>query len=424
MLSVEVSLYGRILGYLYWDDSRGCADFEYASDFASSGLQPSPLVLPARAGVVYSFPELKGETFRGLPGMIADSLPDRYGRELLKTYLALLGRREENPLEALCYLGSRCMGALEFRPSYELSAARDFEISTLVDVASEALSRKEDFLTSFSQDRKKAVADILSLSTSAGGQRAKAVIAYNKKTGEVRSGQVDAPDGFRHCLIKLDGVCAGSGLSETNNYGRLEWSFYKLATSCGITMSECSLVEENGRAHFLTERFDRRGNEKIHMQTLCAIAHYDFNLLRTYSWEQCFGVMRQLGLPYGDMTQMFRRIVLNTVIRNQDDHTKNVSFLMDGKGRWSLSPAYDVGYNYNPAGGWTSKHQMSVCGKFEDICSDDLLRMGESAGISRPEKIIGEIVDASREWPSIASGCGVPDEMITSRFENFELTLC
>ena len=296
MISAEVNLYGRVLGYLHWVDRRGCAEFEYAPEYISSGLQPAPLTMPVAAGTVYSFPELKGETFRGLPGLIADSLPDRYGRELMKTYLALLGKKEENPLEALCYLGSRCMGALEFRPAYERDCDKDFEISALVEVAAEALAQKEDFVTSFAEDRKKAIADILSLSTSAGGQRAKAVIAYNPATGEVRSGQTDAPEGFKQYLIKLDGVSAGSGLTATGNYGRLELSFYKLALDCGINMSDSFLVEENGRAHFITERFDRIGNRKVHMQTLCAIAHYDFNLLRAYSWEQAFGVMTLLPL--------------------------------------------------------------------------------------------------------------------------------
>ena len=421
MISAEVSLYDRILGYLSWDNSRDCAQFEYASDWIAGGLSPAPLMMPLRAGTIYSFPELRGETFRGLPGLIADALPDRYGRELMKTYLELIGRKEENPLETLCYLGNRCMGALEFRPAFERPCGAQFEISALVDVAAEALSQKENFVTSFAEDKKKAVADILSLSTSAGGQRAKAVIAYNKLTGEVRSGQIDAPEGFSQYIIKLDGISAGSGLSATQNYGRMEWSFYKLAKSCGVNMADSFIIEENGRAHFVTERFDRRGNEKVHMQTLCAIAHYDFNLLRAYSWEQAFGVMRMLGLGYPDREELFRRIVLNTVIRNQDDHTKNVSFLMDRNGKWSLSPAYDVGYNYNPGGGWTARHQMSVQGKFEGILRRDLLSLADANGIKAAERIIDEVVDACAQWPSTAEGCGVPSEMIASRFENFEM---
>ena len=423
MNTAEVTLYGTTMGYIHWNDSRGIAEFEYTPAFAATKLEPAPLTMPVRPGITYSFPELRGETFRGLPGIFADSLPDRYGRQLMRTYLATIGKTEENALEALCYLGKRCMGALEFKPAYERtgSAKTDFEISALVNVASEALSRKEDFATNLQDDEKQAIADILSLSTSAGGQRAKAVIAYNKATGEVRSGQIEAPGGFKHYLIKLDGIVAGQGLSATQNFGRLEYSFYKLARTCGIEMTDTFLVEENGRAHFVTERFDRDDKEKVHMQTLCGIAHYDFNMLRAFSWEQAFGVMRQLHLPYPQMEQLYRRLTFNVIVRNQDDHTKNISFLMDANGAWRLSPAYDMGYNYNPSGGWTSRHQMSVEGKFDNIGKDDLLRFAEKISIKDAEKIIGEISGACATWPNIASDCSVPGRMIELCFRDFIL---
>ena len=250
------------------------------------------------------------------------------------------------------------------------------------------------------------------MGTSAGGQRAKAIIAYNKTTGEVRSGQVEAPEDFDYYLIKLDGVSAQAGFRETENYGRLEYSFYKLATACGIEMTECSLIEENGRAHFLTKRFDRANGKKVHMQTLCALAHYDFRLLRGYSYEQAFNVMRSLRLPYSAAKEMFRRLVFNVVVRNQDDHTKNISFLMGEDGQWRLSPAYDMGYAYNPNGGWTAMHQMSIAGKFDDISKDDLLAFAKANNIKDAKDVIDQVVDSVANWPNMARECGVPAEMI------------
>ena len=266
-----------------------------------------------------------------------------------------------------------------------------------------------------------AVAEILRLGTSAGGQRAKAIIAYNPNTGEVRSGQVDAPEGFGYYLIKLDGVSAKAGFKETENFGRLEYSFYRLVKQCGIDMTECSLMEENGRAHFLTKRFDRENGKKLHMQTLCGIAHFDYRMKRAYSYEQAFNVMRTLRLPYSQAKEMFRRMVFNVVIRNQDDHTKNISFLMNEKGVWNLSPAYDMGYAYNPEGDWTSTHQMSINGKFNDITRKDLLECAARNNIKDAPLIIDEICETALGWPTIAKDCNVPKKMIDSIFPNFQL---
>lgn len=412
----RVNLFGHPMGMFRWDDRYQTVQFEYDRDFVGRGWEPSPLMMPVREGRIYSFTGLNRETYMGLPGMLADSLPDTYGRALFDRWLALTGRTSSNPVETLCFLGKRCMGALEFEPAIEAGYNPDqrFEIDSLVDVAREALSNKAAFGVNLNDDKKSAIAEILRLGTSAGGQRAKAIIAYNKATGEVRSGQVEAPAGFDYYLIKLDGVSAQAGFRETENYGRLEYSFYKLATECGIDMTECSLLEENGRAHFMTRRFDREGGRKVHMQTLCGMAHYDFRLLRAYSYEQAFGVMRALRLPYSDAQEMFRRIVFNVIVRNQDDHTKNISFLMGEDGRWRLSPAYDMGYAYNPQGGWTAMHQMSVNGKYDKITRDDLLALATANNIKNPSEIIEEVRETVSRWPEIARETGVPKKMIAT----------
>lgn len=416
----RVKMFGLPVGVFRWDERYEVAQFEYERSFVGRGLEPSPLMMPVREGRVYSFANLNRETFMGLPGMLADSLPDTYGRALFDRWLSLTGHTSSNPIETLCFLGKRCMGALEFEPAIDISFNQNqlFEIESLVDVARDALKEKATFDTNLADDTKAAIAEILRLGTSAGGQRAKAIIAYNKTTGEVRSGQLEAPDGFDYYLIKLDGVTARAGFRETENYGRLEYSFYKLAKNCGIEMTECSLIEENGRAHFLTQRFDRENGKKIHMQTLCALAHYDFRLLRGYSYEQAFNVMRSLRLPYSAAKEMFRRMVFNVVVRNQDDHTKNISFLMGEDGRWRLSPAYDMGYAYNPNGGWTSMHQMSIAGKFDDITKEDLLSFAKANNIKDANDVISEVLDGVASWPAIAKECGVPSEMIEKILPN------
>ena len=418
----RVNMFGMPLGTFRWDDQYQAAQFEYDRSFLGRGIEPSPLMMPVREGRVYSFASLNRETFMGLPGMLADSLPDTYGRALFDRWLALTGRTSSNPIETLCFLGRRCMGALEFEPAMEVTydESQRFEIDSLVEVARDALREKEGFGVNLADDTKFAIAEILRLGTSAGGQRAKAIIAYNKTTGEVRSGQVEAPEGFDYYLIKLDGVSAKAGFRETENYGRLEYSFYKLATACGIEMTECSLVEENGRAHFLTKRFDRESGKKVHMQTLCALAHYDFRLLRGYSYEQAFNVMRALRLPYSAAREMFRRMVFNVVVRNQDDHTKNISFLMNQDGKWRLSPAYDMGYAYNPNGGWTAMHQMSIGGKFDGITRKDLLAFAKANNIKDAPELIDEVQEAAARWPVMAAECGVPSAMINKIIPNMD----
>ena len=410
----KVRLFGMDMGAFRWDESYNVARFEYDKDFVAKGIEPSPIMMPVQQGRVYSFGNLNRDTFNGLPGMLADSLPDTYGRALFDQWLALTGRTSGNPVETLCFLGQRCMGALEFEPATGPASDGNmkFEIDSLVDVAREALSKKKGFGVNLDTDRKAAIAEILRLGTSAGGQRAKAIIAYNKDTGEVRSGQITAPEGFDYYLIKLDGVSAEAGFKETENYGRLEYSFSELVKRCGIDMTECSLIEENGRAHFLTKRFDRENGKKVHMQTLCGIAHYDFKLQRGYSYEQAFNVMRRLRLPYSQAQEMFRRMVFNVVLRNQDDHTKNISFLMDSDGKWNLSPAYDIGFAYNPAGAWTKTHQMSINGKFDDLTRKDLMACAAVNNIKNATEIIDQICEVASGWPVLAKECGVPQSMI------------
>lgn len=421
----RVNLYGQPVGIIRWDNDRQLAHFEYADSFIGKGLEPSPILMPVRQGRVYSFSGIGRETFRGLPGMLADSLPDTYGRALFDRWLALTGRNSGNPVESLCFLGKRCMGALEFEPAMDSPYNPDvkIELDSLVEVASEALSEKEEFGANLEEDKRAAIAEIVRLGTSAGGQRAKAIIAYNTHTGEVRSGQIEAPEGFDYYLIKLDGVTAEAGFRETQNFGRVEYSFYRLVKECGIEMSDCSLIEENGRAHFLTKRFDRRDGGKVHMQTLCGMAHYDYRNPRSYSYEQAFNIMRALRLSYSQAQEMFRRMVFNVVVRNQDDHTKNISFLMDRQGKWSLSPAYDMGFAYNPKGGWTAQHQMSINGKFDDITRNDLLEFAKRNNIKEAAEIIDRVADVSSRWPLIARECGVPLPMIDAIVSNLKLSI-
>ena len=409
-----VKMFGNPIGVFRWDSRYDIVQFEYNKDFIGQGLEPSPLMMPVQSGRTYSFGDIGRETFKGLPGLLADSLPDTYGRALFDRWLTLTGRTSSNIVETLCFLGKRCMGALEFEPAIDVDYNLDSKIAidSLVEVAREALLNKENFGVNINDDKKAAITEILRLGTSAGGQRAKAIIAYNKTTGEVRSGQTDVPEGFDYYIIKLDGVSATTGFRETENYGRLEYSFYKLVKACGIDMSECSLIEENGRAHFLTKRFDRENGKKVHMQTLCGIAHYDYRLHRAYSYEQAFNVMRALKLPYSQAQEMFRRMVFNVIVRNQDDHTKNISFLMGEDGVWRLSPAYDMGYSYNPNGGWTATHQMSINGKFDDITRKDLLECGAKNNIKNASLIIDEVCEIASQWPTMAKECDVPQSMM------------
>lgn len=408
----NIKIWDNIVGYLLWREETETATFEYAPEFKRLGLDLSPIEMPISQQRVFAFSNISKETFLGLPGLFADSLPDAYGKALLDRWLASNGRHFANPVERLCYQGKRSMGALEFEPAQNdyLETSSNIEIDSLVATAREVLNQKEAFSTNMS-DTKEALINIIKVGTSAGGQRAKAIIAYNDETKEVRSGQIEAPEGFEHWLLKLDGV-TNSELGDPQHYGKIEYVYYLMAKEAGIEMSECRLLEENGRAHFMTKRFDRQKNHKIHMQTLCGIAHYDYKMLRAYSYEQAFQVMRRLRLPYNQAEEMYRRMVFNVIARNQDDHTKNISFLMNRSGKWSLSPAYDVSWAYNPQGNWTSKHQMSINNKWDEITRADLIATAKNMNIKRPEIIIEQVIDSVNLWYKFAKEYDIPNDTI------------
>lgn len=402
MKVAEVKIWGKLAGAVAWNEDDGYASFEFDPDFTRLGWDLSPLRMPVAGGrKIFSFPELRRDrdsgydTFRGLPGLLADSLPDRFGNQLISAWLAQQGRTPEsmNPVEMLCFIGTRGMGALEFEPPVMKEYVRPFsiEIDSLVDTARKILSRREAFVTNLRGDEEQAVTEILKIGTSAGGARPKAVIAWNEKTGEVRSGQTVALKGFEHWLIKLDGV-SDIQLGASRGYGRVEMAYHNMAKACGIEMMPSRLLEENGRAHFMTRRFDREGADtKHHVQTFCALKHFDYNQVNSYSYEQLFQCMRELKLTYADMEQMYRRMVFNVIARNCDDHTKNFSFMMKQGGKWELAPAYDLCHAYRPGSEWVSRHALSINGKRNDISKKDLLITGESAGLRKPSEIIGEI---------------------------------
>lgn len=405
----EVRLWGRTIGAVSLADDSDVAAFEYAPEFVRSNIQPAPLVMPL-APRVYTFPELSRQTFHGLPGLLADSLPDRFGHLLIDAWLAAQGRSPEsfNVIERLCYTGERGMGALEFRPTAgpDKRETQRMDIDRLVLLASQILSQRSNQQTSLDAGQQ-GMSDILRVGTSAGGARAKAVIAWNPATNEVRSGQVPAEAGFQYWLLKFDGVRGNRDkeLEDPKDYGTIEFAYSLMARDCGIDMQECRLFEENGRRHFMTRRFDRRDSgEKLHMQSLGALAHFDYNQAGAYSYEQALLVMRQLELPMASIEQLFRRMVFNIVARNQDDHVKNIAFLMDKAGRWSLAPAFDITYSYNPDGAWTARHQMTLNGKRDAFTLEDFRACARTASLKRgrAEAILAEVQAVVMRWPDYA----------------------
>lgn len=415
----QVLLWGRTIGAVSMNEGRDIAAFQYDPAFARSGIEISPLVMPL-GDQVYEFPALPRNTFHGLPGLLADSLPDRFGNALIDAWLATQGRTAENfsAIERLCYTGSRGMGALEFKPVIgpRPRTAGKIEIDSLVRLASDVLTHRNDLQANFAgTKRAKALNDILQVGTSAGGARAKAVIAWNRETNEVRSGQVAAGSGFEYWLLKFDGVTGNKDkeLEDSKGYGAIEYAYHLMAKKAGITMSECRLLEENGRRHFMTRRFDRlAGGEKLHMQSMCALAHFDFNHAGAHSYEQALMTIRQLKLPMAAVEQQFRRMVFNIVARNQDDHVKNIAFLMDKQGQWSLAPAFDVTYSYNPSGSWTATHQMTLNGKRDGYTLKDFEACAKSALMKRGRAatIIDEVRSAVMDWPMFAAEANVADE--------------
>ncbi|MFA0960608.1 type II toxin-antitoxin system HipA family toxin [Roseivirga sp. BDSF3-8] len=410
-----VKIWGRDAGAIAWQPDRGLATFEYAPSFVQTGWDLSPLKMPLKDGRrIYEFPELRKKpndpynTFKGLPGLLADVLPDRYGNQLINAWLARNGRPEDsmNPVETLCFIGQRGMGALEFEPAQFKAGTNTFsvEIDQLVDIARQMLEYREGFATELDDNHdEQAIREMLKIGTSAGGARPKAVIAYNEKSGEVRSGQTRVPKGFEHWLIKLDGV-SDVQLGATQGYGRVEMAYYLMAKHCGIDIMPSTLLEENGRAHFMTKRFDREGADtKHHMQTFCAMKHFDYNEVTSYSYEQLFQTMRELKLTYPEAEQMYRRMVFNVLSRNCDDHTKNFAFLMKkDTARWTLAPAYDICHAYRPGSQWVSQHALSVNGKRQHITKADFLTVAEAMNIRKPEHIIQEVNDTVNQWEHFA----------------------
>ena len=405
--TVRVKLWGTTVGYLHQDDNR-LVGFQYDEDFLKSNIEISPVKMPLSA-VTYSFPSLPEQTFHGLPGMVADSLPDKFGNIVIKNYLGSQGRTEDSlsVIEKLCYTGKRGMGALEYEPSQEIVSANEkVDLDALTKLASDILSEKEKV---HFEKNDSLMAQLMECGSSVGGARAKTLIAWNPETNDIRSGQIEAGKGYEYWLLKFDNIKNNKDKDsrpDDGEYTKVEYAYYLMALDAGIEMSECRLYKENGSAHFMTKRFDRKGKkgEKLHMQSLCAIAHMDFNSPRVYSYEEAFAVMKQLRLPYSDFVQLFRRMVFNEFAKNYDDHTKNISFLMDKKGVWSLSPAYDVTFSYRKDSIWVNAHQMLINGKSDDITDEDMMKVAEKVGVKKSDaiKCIEQVRTSVSKWEGFA----------------------
>ncbi|MGH8297756.1 MAG: type II toxin-antitoxin system HipA family toxin [Steroidobacteraceae bacterium] len=412
----EVRLWGRRIAAVSLEEATDVAAFQYDPEFVQSGIEVSPIVMPLSRRI-YTFPSLPRISFHGLPGLLADSLPDRFGNALINAWLATQGRSPEsfNPVERLSYIGTRGMGAIEFAPATGPQPRRStrVKVNALVALASDILTRRNALRSSFTPaHRNTALQEILGVGTSAGGARAKAIVAWNPDTNEVRSGQVTAPEGFGYWLLKFDGVSGNRDkeLEDPTGYTVIEYAYSLMARSAGIEMNECRLLEEGERRHFMTRRFDRTNDGgKIHMQSLAALAHFDFNSAGAHSYEQAFDVIRRLRLPLKSIEQQFRRMVFNVVARNQDDHVKNIAFLMSQQGDWSLAPAFDLTYARNPEGRWTKSHQMTINGKQDGFTLEDFRECATTAGLKRgrAEAILDEVRAAVARWPEYAQQAGV-----------------
>jgi serine/threonine-protein kinase HipA len=411
-----VNLWGSQIGAVSLAAGETVASFQYTPAFAASGVPIAPIAMPLQEAP-YRFPGLSLESFHGLPGLLADSLPDRYGNALIDAWLARQGREPGSfdSVERLCYVGRRGMGALEYEPVLgpRQSTSSDLEIDVLVELASEVLTERTLVKGSFEPDeREHAIRELLLVGTSAGGARAKAVIAWNPDTNAVRSGQVDAGPGFQYWLLKFDGVRGNRDkeLEDPRGFGAIEFAYYLMATAAGVSMPECRLMEENGRRHFMARRFDRtHEGEKLHMQSLAALAHFDFNLAGAYSYEQALQVCRRLALGMETVEQLFRRMAFNIVARNQDDHVKNIAFLMDQDGRWRLSPAFDVTYAFRPSGPWTGQHQMTLNGKRDEFARSDFRSAALGAAMRRgqADEILDEVIETVTRWQDFAASADV-----------------
>lgn len=431
MTDASINLWGRRIGAVSWDEPRALGIFQYDPEFVGAGIEVAPMKMRVREAP-YEFPALPKETFKGLPGMLADALPDKFGNRLIDAWLAETGRSADrfSPVDRLCYIGNRGIGALEFEPTVRKETrSKRLEVAQLVDLANRVLSERENLVGRLGdKNDAEALEDILSVGTSAGGARAKAVLAWNRNTGEFRSGQVKVDEGYEHWLLKFDGVSNNRDkeLADPQGFGKIEYAYYLMATAAGIDMSECRLHHEGGRSHFMTRRFDRddRGR-KVHMQSLGAMQHFDFNDPASYSYEQAIMTIRDLGLGMDVVEQQYRRAVFNVVVRNQDDHVKNISFLMDRSGSWRLSPAYDVAYSYNPSGLWTRDHQMSLAGKRNDFTYDDLMDFASNVRLksNRAKQAIQDVMRAAAKWRNFAEKADVEQPDVIRIEKTFRMNL-
>jgi serine/threonine-protein kinase HipA len=418
MTDARVILWGSTIGAVSWDTEREVGVFQYHPEFIPSGIQLSPLMMPLNE-FPYAFPALPRHTFLGLPGLLADSLPDKFGNAVIDAWLASQGRTAEsfNPVERLCYTGIRGMGGLEYQPAIlgPSSISKEIEVSKLVELSNKILDLRAGLDGVFNgEDDREMLDDILRVGTSAGGARAKAVLAWNPTTNQFRSGQVGLPPGFEPWIIKFDGIRGNRDkeIADPQGYGKIEYAYHLMALEAGIEMTTCRLYHEGGRSHFMTRRFDRNADgSKIHMQSLGAIAHLDFNQPAGYSYEQAIQVMKKIGLTQVELEQQVLRAMINVVGRNQDDHVKNIAFLMNREGRWKLSPAFDVCYSYDPNGAWTGKHQMSIHGKRDDFTRDDLFALAKTAGIKtrHAAEMLERVIKAVACWPESADQAGVTE---------------
>ncbi len=432
MTDAKVILWGSEIGAVTWLEDRQVGVFQYAPDFMGSGIQLSPLMMPL-SEYPYEFPGLPKNTFWGLPGLLADSLPDKFGNAMIDEWLASKGRARDsfNPVERLCYIGSRGMGGLEYKPALrEISSkSKTIEVENLLEIANKILSRRAGLEGRFTgENDREALEDILRVGTSAGGARPKAILAWNPATNEFRSGQLKASNGFEYWILKFDGIRENGDreISTPQGYGKIEYAYHLMAVGTGIEMTRCRLYNEGGRSHFMTKRFDRDDDgNKIHRQTLCGMAHVDYNQPALYSYEQAIQTMKQLGLTHNDLEQQVLRAMFNVVGRNQDDHVKNIEFLMNRGGEWRLSPAYDISYSYNPASYWTGNHQMSINGKLDRFTKEDLFALAGFGGIKphRAAEMLDTVTRSIRTWPEKAAELEIDEKIIRQIEVNQRLSL-
>ncbi len=418
-----VKIWGEVVGAVTWLEERGYAVFEYEPDFFKNGWDIAPIhmgISTAQPGENFYFPEIDEHTFLGLPGLLASSLPDDFGNRIINAWLRRNGRNPSsfNPVERLCYIGTRGMGALEYVPqisSKKLNKAVSLEIEKLMELAQEVLTertRLDTRIKGSDKEKAEAMLDILRVGVSAGGAVPKAIIGVNDE-GHVISGQSELPDGYDHWILKFDGV--SGEISEefgiSLDSGRVEYAYSQMAERAGINMSECRLLEESGRAHFMTRRYDRVHNQKIHALSLACMGHFGWNPAGSVGYEDGFQIMRQLQLPYPVQEQQYRRMVFNVLSANVDDHVKNISYIMERDGTWHLSPAYDVTFTLNLDDLLGERHKMTINGKQKEIAGSDLLDVAKNVEIKRAKEIVVEVADALASWQEFAKKAGVSDEV-------------